>query len=120
MKICYIAPVQRKPYNLNYYLFLKKSSIILSVCILNISKALATEQEKDPMAKLDEAGDKILKYTQNIGKWICIMMCVFEILKKVKDGDTNAIWGIIIKYAIAYGSLYAIKWLFDLIASLFA
>ena len=42
-----------------------------------------------------------------------------EIIKKVKDGDTQAIWGIIVKYAIAYGAVFIVRFVLDMIGEWF-
>lgn len=117
MQICYISPVQKKkPLSLDSYTFLRRASLILAVSITNIQSILA----EDPFDRMDAGGNKLLKGGQRIGYWVCIIMCIFEIIKKVKDGDTNAIYGIITKYALAYGSLFAVKWVLDMIGGFFS
>lgn len=119
MKICYIAPKRSNcnTNHYNYYGFSKRASFLIATCIVNINILLA--KEVDPLKRMDEGGEEVLRVGQRIGYWVCILMCIFEIIKKVKDGDTNAIWGILVKYAIAYGSLFGVKWILDMIGGFF-
>lgn len=119
VEICYIGPVKKKIYRGNYYNFTRKASLAMAICIANI-QILMAEGVKTPGERMDEGGEKLLETGQRIGYWVCILMCIFEIIKKVKDGDTNAIWGILVKYGIAYGSLFGVKFMLDMIGSWFA
>lgn len=121
VEVCYIAPVNRKQFRGNYYRFTQKASTLISVCIANIQICMAASTDfVDPLVRMDEGGEKLVEVGQRIGYWVCILMCIFEIIKKVKDGDTNAIWGILMKYGIAYGSLFGVKWILDMIGGFFS
>ena len=119
IEVCYIAPLNRNQVRGNYYRFVQKASVLLGMCLFNI-QALMASNTIDPLDKMDEGGNKILAVGRRIGYWVCIIMCLFEIVKKIKDGDTNAIWGILMKYAIAYGSLFGVKWTLDIIGGFFS
>lgn len=71
-------------------------------------------------ANIDIAGNKILGICRNIGYWMCLIMASIEIIKSLMQGNTKGITSIIAKYAIGYGSLFLMPWLFDLIRDLFA
>ena len=120
IEVCYIAPLNRKQVRGNYYKFSKKASALIAICLSNIQVCMASTTSKDPLSKMDEGGEQLLELGQRIGYWVCILMCIFEIIKKVKDGDTNAIWGILMKYGIAYGSLFGVKWILDMIGGFFS
>lgn len=121
IEVCYIAPVNCKQVRGNYYRFAQKASALIAVCLTNIQVCMAASTDKvDPLKRMDEGGEKLVEIGQRIGYWVCILMCIFEIIKKVKDGDTNAIWGILMKYGIAYGSLFGVKWVLDMIGGFFS
>lgn len=121
IEVCYIAPTSQKQFRGNYYMFSKKASTLIAVCIANIQVCMAGSADVvDPLERMDKGGAKVLEVGQRVGYWVCILMCVFEIIKKVKDGDTNAIWGILMKYGIAYGSLFGVKWVLDMIGGFFS
>lgn len=109
MKIYYIAPKK-----VNTDRFIQKAYVAMCCCFLNIKTLKA-----NTLDKMDESCEEALKVGQRIGYWVCIFMCVYEIVKKVKDGDTNAIWGIIVKYGIAYGAVYIIRFVLDMIGEWF-
>lgn len=117
IEICYIAPykeIKAKPIRGNYYKLLVSCSGMLTFA-LNQMKTYA----EGPLTKIKDAESTLLDYGQGVGRIVCIVMCVFEIIKSVKDGDVNAFWGIILKYLLAYGSLHILPWAFDLIAGFF-
>ncbi len=121
IEVCYIAPTNRKQVRGNYYKFTQRASALITVCIANIQVCMAYSTDTvDPLERMDTGGQKLLEVGQRIGYWVCILMCIFEIIKKIKDGDTNAIWGILMKYGIAYGSLFGVKWVLDMIGGFFS
>lgn len=73
-----------------------------------------------PNEKIDKAGMVILGLCRKFGYWACIAMCALEIIKSLLSGDTKSISKIISKYAVGFGALYFLPWLFDLIASIFS
>lgn len=73
----------------------------------------------DPSSKIDVAGRTILGIVRRFGYWICIIMCVAEIIKSLGQGDTKGIGKIVLKYLLAFAAFYMVPWLFDLIKELF-
>lgn len=73
-----------------------------------------------PTDQIDRGGATILNVVRHLGYWACIIACTLEILRTVLQGDTKSIGKCIAKYSIAYGALYLLPWLLDLIKSIFA
>lgn len=70
--------------------------------------------------KVAKAGGAILNIVRSFGYWICLIMCIVEIIKSLMQGDTKSISKIIAKYAIGFGSFYFLPWFFDLIKEMFS
>lgn len=98
----------------NHSKILVTLTAILTYCITQL------QVYADPLSELKGLEKTLLDYGQGVGRLVCLVMCVFEIIKAVKNGDANAYWGIIVKYLLAYGSLHILPWAFDLIAGMFA
>lgn len=109
MKICYIKPNCTK----DNHRFLNKAYVCMLTCFHGIKTNAGT------LDKMDSTCEEALKVGQRIGYWVCVFMCLYEIIKKVKDGDTQAIWGIIVKYAIAYGAVFIVRFVLDMIGEWF-
>lgn len=84
--------------------------------LMYVQNALAVGGD---MKKIDLAGFTILGICRRIGYWACIIMCVVEIIKALMHGDSKSITKIIAKYALGFGTLYFVPWLFDLIKTIF-
>lgn len=108
MKIYYIPSTRTKDNR-----FMQKAYVFMLTCMYGIRTNAST------LDKMDKTCEDALKLGQRIGYWVCVFMCVYEIIKKVKDGDTGAIWGIIVKYAIAYGAVFIVRFVLDMIGEWF-
>lgn len=71
------------------------------------------------LPKIADAEQLVLDYGFALGRLVCVVMCIFEIVKSIKNGDANAFWGIILKYAIALASFKLLPFIFDMIAAFF-
>lgn len=71
-------------------------------------------------ANIDAAGQKVLDVCRNVGYWMCLIMATIEIVKSLLQGNTKSITPIITKYAVGYGALFFLPWIFDLIKSIFS
>ena len=92
--------------------------LVFTVAGLNYaSKVLADTTEA--MAKVDKAGFTLLGLIQTIGYWLCLIMCVVEILKSIMNGSSKSVGGIMIKYLLIFTSLFLMPFLFDLIKEIF-
>lgn len=107
MKIYYIRP------NNNKKNFISKVYVGMLTCMYGIKTNANT------LDKIDRTCEDALKVAQRIGYWVCIFMCLYEIIRKVKDGDINAVWGIIVKYSMAYGSVFLVRLVLDMIGEWF-
>lgn len=72
------------------------------------------------LSRVDEAGKSLLYIVQTFGYWSCILLCIIEIVKCLASKDTGNVTRTITKYVIAFGAVYFMPWLFDIIKSLFA
>ena len=122
MKICYIKPKCKK--RLGTKAFFNKAYLLMLASFYGITTSAAelekvNEKNLNTLDKLDSTCESALAVGQRIGYWVCVFMCIYEIVRKIKDGDTNAILGIIVKYAIAYGSIFLIRIVLDLVGGIF-
>lgn len=112
MKIYYIKPNCTK----ENHRFMDKAYLFMLTCMYEIKTNAA---ELSTLDKMDRTCEEALKVGQRIGYWVCVFMCLYEIIRKVKDGDLSAIWGIIVKYSIAYGAVFLIRLVLDMIGEWF-
>ncbi|WP_295298868.1 hypothetical protein [uncultured Brachyspira sp.] len=73
----------------------------------------------DP-TKIDEAGRTFLTIIQKVGYWVCIIMATKEILSELMHGTLKNVGQVIMKYSVAFGTLFALPWIFDLIIDIFS
>lgn len=96
---------------------LKRIAVITTAAVLHFQElALANN---DGLAKIDAVGFKFLAVIQTIGYWVCIIMCLVEIIKNVSSGDYKKIGAIIAKYILIMAALFGLKWAFDFIRDVF-
>ena len=86
---------------------------------LYCKKAYAASTTVDALAKVNTAGSTFMSIIRTVGYWICILMCIVEILKALMQGNSKAIGNIIIKYLLAFSAFYFMPWLFDLVKDIF-
>lgn len=125
LEVIYIAPANRSQRrSINHKKVLSTVSAMISLALIRLdtyaSEATATVSLEDVKSKINEGGNYILEVGQTTGLWVAIIMAGFEIIKCIKDGDVNRVWGILTKYGMALMSLYLIEWLFKAIAGWFA
>lgn len=94
--------------------YTKGLTVFLLANMMYVETALANTD------KIDAAGGTILGIVRSFGYWICLIMCIVEIIKSLMQGDTRSISKIIAKYAIGFGSFYFLPWFFDIIRKVFA
>ena len=87
---------------------------------MNIAKIVVLINENIDLSQVDVAGSSLLYIVQKFGYWSCIILCIIEIVKCLASKDANSITRAITKYVIAFGAVYFMPWLFDIIKSLFS
>lgn len=89
--------------------------LAIALILTNNNLAYATD-----FAKLDAFGYKLLRMAQAFGKVIFLVLGVVNVIKETMEGaNKDTILKTILKYLIAYGSLYALPFLFDLVEEAF-
>ncbi|WP_194190355.1 hypothetical protein [Clostridium chrysemydis] len=70
---------------------------------------------------IDKLGNTFLVLLQKGGYWICLVMGIKDIISQLmKGGDNiNDVGKVIVKYVLAFGSLYMLPYLFDLASECF-
>lgn len=105
--------VEALAYKINKNKYLKGLVTFVLANMFYIKKAYAG------VDKINKAGGILLNVVRTFGYWICIIMCVLEIIRSLMQGDTKSISKIIIKYAIGFGSFYFLPWIFEIIKDVF-
>ena len=96
---------------------LLKATTLLTALTMNSINVLAYTKGVEA---LPVAGNKLLNILQVFGYYVCVIMCIIEIIKSLISGDTKSISRIVVKYIIAFGSFYFLPWIFDLIRDIFS
>ena len=102
---------------------LNAAIIIFTANIFYIQKQLdnaTVYAASDPLAKLDTLGIRFLGIVQHFGYYICMIMCVVDIIKSLMNGDTKGAGKIFMRYLIAFMALYGVKFAFDQVKFVFA
>lgn len=127
MKIYYIPPVKAKLIegafkevgsHKRFNPHIQRGVTIATVCLINATTLLAEEvaEEKNP---LKELGDGFIGIAQQIGLYVALAMCLFEVIKSLLEGDPKRVPGVIAKYAIGVLAIYTVPGLFGAIAKAF-
>lgn len=92
-------------------------TFVLASCIP--SKRVFAGTASDALGKVDVAGNTFLSIVRKAGYWICLIMCIIEIIKMLLQGNSKAVGNVVIKYLLAFSALYFMPFLFDLIRDIF-
>ncbi|MEG1411629.1 MAG: hypothetical protein RSD36_17470 [Terrisporobacter sp.] len=68
---------------------------------------------------IDKAGNEILDLMRKVGYWVTLILCSKDVIKHSMRGHLDSIGTVITLHGIAFGTLYFLPWLFDLIKGLF-
>lgn len=101
-------------YKINKDRYLRGLTTFVLANVLYIRNAYAS------IDKINKAGGNLLGVVRTFGYWVCLIMCVLEIIRTLMQGDTKSIGKIIVKYCIGFGSFYFLPWIFDLIKESFS
>ncbi|WP_040328404.1 hypothetical protein [Clostridium ihumii] len=92
---------------------INKKAIIILGSLLYIQNTCVYAAESGVMTSMDNLGFKLLETMQWIGRWVCIAMCIKEIIQTaLQGGRTKDIGSIFMKYIIIFGSLLLIPKVF--------
>lgn len=94
-----------------------RSAITLLLALTVDFKVANAANGAQAAAKL---GGTFLNMVRSFGYWICVVMCIVEIIRNLLQGDTKGIGKIIVKYLIAFASFYFVPFLFDTVREAFA
>lgn len=95
----------------------RKLIITLTACLMHYTPVLADVGKAS--AKIAQLGSEILGLCQTAGYWVCLVMCVLEIIKAGVNGDSRSISKIMAKYILLFSGLYFMPWIFDSIRDVF-
>ncbi|WP_027633405.1 hypothetical protein [Clostridium hydrogeniformans] len=99
---------------------LKALTTFVMANTLMLKKACASSAEiAADLGKVDLAGGTLLTICRRFGYWVCLIMCIAEIIKSLSQGDTKGIGKIVAKYTIGFATFYFLPWIFDLIKAMF-
>lgn len=91
---------------------------VFTIAGLNYMSVAAADASQ-AVAKIDNAGTMFLGIVQSIGRWLCLIGCVMEILKCVMNGTSKDVGRIMLKYLLIFASIYLMPFAFDLIKEIF-
>ena len=100
-----------------------KKFTVTVIALSNILiKAYAEDEDgaAQAIAKIHQATNTILSVVQEGLYSLCILACIIEIGKAVISKRNESIPSIIMKYILAFGSIYFLPWIFNLIKAIFA
>lgn len=84
-----------------------------------IGSAVVYVAATDPFSKINLLGMRFLGIAQVFGYWICIIMCVVDIIKSLMQGDAKGAGKVFVKYLIAFIALFGVKYAFDEVKTIF-
>lgn len=95
---------------------------ITVIALTNIAIPAFSEGNPEAIAvdNIHRATNIILSVVQEGIYSLCILGCIFEIGKAVVGRRTESIPSIIMKYILAFGAIYFLPWIFNLIKLIFA
>lgn len=98
-----------------------KKVLVVSLAYFFIEQSKVFAYGPDGLNAIDTLGNKFLSIAQQITYWICIVMAIVDVAKEVLKGSNQAsgIGKVLMKYVLAFTSIYLIPWLFDLIRESF-
>lgn len=95
---------------------LRAMATFVTGTFLYCEKAMAAAD----LSKLDNGGMLLLEVVRRFGYWVCIIMCITEIIRTLMRGDYEGIGKIVMKYSLAFASFYFLPYLFDIIKGIFS
>ena len=100
-----------------------KEKYMLAVVLIAITIDSATLQvfadDATLWNSLDKVGGKLLGLMRGFGYWIGVILCSKDVIKHSMRGHLDSIGTVIAMWAVAFGALYFIPWIFDMIKTMF-
>lgn len=92
-------------------------------CTMFLITNTKTAYASEAIPAIDTIGNRLLGIAQQVGYWLCLVLCIKEILTEILQGNaiTNPsdLAKPIVKYCIAFASIYFMPSLFDWIKEVF-
>lgn len=96
-----------------------KENIKLAIIVSTLALSYSSICHATGLDNLDSAGYKILHIVRKVGYWIIVIQATKEVIKSAMRGATSDIGGIVLKYVLMYGALYAVPWALKLVEGVF-
>lgn len=100
--------------------WIQRALTTATICLINATTLLAetTEplQESNPLSLL---GEQFIGLAQQLGVYVAVAMCLFEVAKALLEGDPKRIPGLVAKYAIGVLAIWSVPMLFGAIGAPF-
>lgn len=85
------------------------------VAVISLQTPTCVYAAGDINIKIDTLGAMILSLLRTLGYWACILMCVYEVVKSITNGEVRDIGKVSVKYVVAFMVLYLFPMALDLI-----
>lgn len=98
----------------------KKYMLLVTLIALIVNLSTVNSFALSPrLGAIDKAGNEILTIIRRVGYWVGIILCAKDVIKHSMRGHIESIGTVVAMYGMAFGALYFLPWLFDLISSIF-
>lgn len=99
--------------------FMRKRLVFIAMVTSLINESIVYAAI-DPTKKINDTGQKVYDTLALIAFWVCVIVCVIELIKAAASkADKSDITKIILKYIIIMAGVYGVKWLFEMLRDLF-
>lgn len=95
--------------------------VVISLAIALMLTSVQANASEINTSGIDKLGNTFLVLLQKGGYWICLVMGIKDIIRQLMKGGDNVgdVGKVIVKYVLAFASLYMLPYLFDLAAECF-
>ena len=93
--------------------------VVIMIAITFNSTTLIAFANGASLDSINKAGMTILELVREVGYWVCIIMGAKDIITNAMRGHIDRIGTVITMYALAFGALFFLPWIFDIIKSIF-
>lgn len=99
-----------------------KSKYMLAVLLIALSVDFSTISafaDTVDLSSLDKVGNTFLDLIRKVGYWVALLLCSKDVIKHCMRGHMESIGTIIALWSMAFGTLYFLPWIFNLIKTIF-